>query len=68
MGRYVVHDVVSQYPELNSVGVGDYDDRHVVIYRNESPPEELLIHIHAKDGQVNPRLWRPSRLTFFFSF
>jgi hypothetical protein len=50
--RYVVHDVVSQYPALNSIGIGDHDERHVVIYRIDSPPEHLLMHIQAKDMQV----------------
>jgi hypothetical protein len=32
-GRYVVHDVVTDYPNLLSTAIGDYDERHVVVYR-----------------------------------
>jgi len=32
-GRYVVHDVVTDFPHLLSTAVGDYDERHVVVYR-----------------------------------
>jgi predicted RNA-binding protein Jag len=37
-GRYVVHDVVDEYPELMCTAVGDYDERHVVVYRKGFVP------------------------------
>jgi hypothetical protein len=43
-GRYVVHDVVSDFPDLISTAIGDFDERHVIIYRRGFCPEGVDVH------------------------
>jgi hypothetical protein len=43
--RYVVHDVVTHYPELVSASVGDMEDRHVVVYKRGCQPPDVEIHV-----------------------
>ena len=43
--RYVVHDVITQYPNLVSASVGDMEDRHVVVYRRGHQPADVEVHV-----------------------
>eukprot|EP00596_Hydrurales_sp_CCMP1899_P004584 CAMPEP_0119044042 /NCGR_PEP_ID=MMETSP1177-20130426/28122_1 /TAXON_ID=2985 /ORGANISM="Ochromonas sp, Strain CCMP1899" /LENGTH=250 /DNA_ID=CAMNT_0007013435 /DNA_START=265 /DNA_END=1017 /DNA_ORIENTATION=+ len=43
-GRYVVHDVITDFPDLVSTAIGDFDERHVIIYRRDHIPEGVDIH------------------------
>jgi hypothetical protein len=45
-GRYVVHDVVTDYPDLCSTAIGDLEERHVVVYRQGHVPGEICYAIH----------------------
>jgi len=47
-GRYVVHDVVTEFPDLVSVAIGDYDERHVVIYRKGHVPEGVEVYVNLR--------------------
>jgi R3H domain len=56
-GRYVVHDVANDFPELVSAGVGEDDDRHVVVYRKGGGhvPEGVVPQFEAPKGLLNKR-------------
>jgi hypothetical protein len=47
-GRYVVHDVVTDFENLLSVAIGDYDERHVIIYRKGHTPEGVEEKVHLR--------------------
>ena len=48
--RYVVHDVITDYPDLLSTAVGDYDERHVVVYRKGFQPQGVdLSALHPSE-------------------
>ena len=47
-GRYVVHDVVTEFLDLVSVAIGDYDERHVVIYRKGHVPEGVEAYVNLR--------------------
>lgn len=51
--RYVVHDVITQYPELVSASVGDMEDRHCVIYRRGFQPNDVEIHVSPAEIRQN---------------
>lgn len=52
--RYVVHDVVTQYPNLLTASVGDMEDRHVVIYKKGHQPPDVEIHVSKSDLRAAP--------------
>jgi len=59
--RYVVHDVVSQYPELVSSSVGDMEDRHCVIYRRGFQPDDVEIYVSKAEMRSSAPLARGSK-------
>ena len=47
-GRYVVHDVVTEFPDLVSTAIGDHNERHVVVYRRGHVPEGVEVHVQLR--------------------
>eukprot|EP00595_Chromulina_sp_UTEXLB2642_P003391 CAMPEP_0196767296 /NCGR_PEP_ID=MMETSP1095-20130614/38597_1 /TAXON_ID=96789 ORGANISM="Chromulina nebulosa, Strain UTEXLB2642" /NCGR_SAMPLE_ID=MMETSP1095 /ASSEMBLY_ACC=CAM_ASM_000446 /LENGTH=134 /DNA_ID=CAMNT_0042134567 /DNA_START=374 /DNA_END=775 /DNA_ORIENTATION=- len=39
--RYVVHEVVIDFPDLLATAVGELDERHIIVYRKGHTPKDL---------------------------